>query len=78
MKTAVAVQRDQNRADYLEYLYELFDRGNPAVEHCFVYTGLHQLYAERVGADVAEARMMWFDEEEEAIRISDAEFSAAT
>ena len=77
MKTAAAVQQDQNRADYLEYLYELFDRGNPATEHCFTYTGLHQMYVERVGADVAEARLQWFDEEEESIRISDAEFSAA-
>lgn len=77
MKTAAAVQQDQNRADYVEYLYELFDRSNPSVEHCFTYTGLHRMYVERVGADVAEARLMWFDEEEESIRASDAEFSAA-
>ena len=77
MKTAAAVQQDQNRADYLEYLYELFDRGNPGVAHCFTYTGLHRMYVERVGADVAEARLQWFDEEEESIRASDAEFSAA-
>lgn len=60
MKTAAAVQQDQNRADYLEYLYELHDRGNPAVEGCFTYTGLYQQHAQQVGADVAALQMRMF------------------
>lgn len=60
MKTAKAVQQDQNRADYMEYLYELYDRGNPATEGCFTYTGLYQMHAEKVGADVAELQTEMF------------------
>ena len=60
MKTAEAVQQDQNRADYLEYLYELYDRGNPATEGCFTYTGLYQMHVEKVGADVAALQMEMF------------------
>lgn len=61
MKTAKAVQQDQNRADYLEYLYELYDRGNRETPHCFTYTGLYQMHIERVGADVVALQQEWFD-----------------
>ena len=61
MKTAKAVQQDQNRADYMEYLYELYDRGDPATEGCFTYTGLYQMHAEKVGADVAALQQEMFD-----------------
>lgn len=76
MKTAQPVQQDQNRADYLEYLYELYDRSNPAVENCFTYTGLFQQHVELVGADVAEAQVSWFHDKEELIRGGDVELSA--
>lgn len=76
MKTAQAVQFDQNRADYMEYLYELYDRGNPAVENCFTYTGLFQAHVSLVGAELAEAQVEKFHEEEELIRASNAELPA--
>jgi len=60
MKTAQAVQQDQNRADYLEYLYELYGRANPATEGCFTYTGLYRQHAETVGADVAALQQEMF------------------
>lgn len=60
MKTAAVVQQDQNRADYMEYLYELYDRGNPASENCFTYTGLYLQHSEKVGADAAALQVDMF------------------
>jgi len=60
MKTAAAVQQDQNRADYMEYLYELYDRGNPETKGCFTYTGLYQQHVEKVGADAAALQVDLF------------------
>jgi hypothetical protein len=76
MKTATAVQQDQNRADYMEYLYGLYGRGNPDVENRYTYTGLFQHHVELVGADIVQAQVEWFHEDGEAICLYDAEISA--
>lgn len=48
------VQEDQNRADFLEFLYELDDRGNPEHPYRYTYTGLFQEYAYTIGVGVLE------------------------
>lgn len=57
MKTAAAVQRDQNRADYLEYLYELYERGNPSIEHHHCYTGLMEAHRQTAGEELVTAQV---------------------
>jgi hypothetical protein len=39
------IQEDQNRADFLDFLYELDGRKDPSHPHCGTYTGLYQEYA---------------------------------
>jgi len=48
------VQEDQNRADFMEFLYELDDRGNPEHPYRNSYTALFQQYAHTVGVAVLE------------------------
>jgi hypothetical protein len=43
------IQEDQNRADFLEFLYELDERSSPDHPHHHTYTGLFSDYAFALG-----------------------------
>lgn len=76
MKTDPAVQQDQNRADFLEYLYELYGRGNRGVDNCFTYTGLFQQHVALVGAEAARDQVSRFHEVGAASHGGDVELPA--
>jgi len=43
------IQEDQNRADFMEFLYELDERSSPDHPHHHTYTGLFSDYAFALG-----------------------------
>lgn len=49
---AECVQRDQNRVDFLEFLYCADERDNPGHPYANTYTGLFQSYCLLVGEAV--------------------------
>lgn len=46
------VQRDQNRADFLEFLYFADERDDPRHPYANTYTGLYEAYCFLVGESV--------------------------
>jgi hypothetical protein len=54
------IREDQNRADFMEFLYELDERGNPDHPYRHSYTGLYQDYAFRLGmSTLGEIAKQW-------------------
>ena len=58
------VQRDQNRADFLEFLYYTDERDNPEHPYAFTYTGLFQDYCYMVGEAVLASLVVGWHETE--------------
>jgi hypothetical protein len=64
-KTAAErVQRDQNRADFLEFLYYADERDNPEHPYANTYTGLFQDYCYMVGEAVLASLVVGWHETE--------------
>lgn len=58
------VQRDQNRADFLEFLYHADERDNPEHPYANTYTGLFQEYCYLIGeAVLASMTASWHEVE---------------
>lgn len=49
LTAAERVQRDQNRADFMEFLYLADERDNPEHPYANTYTGLFQSYCYGLG-----------------------------
>jgi hypothetical protein len=49
LSTAERVRQDQNRADFMEYLFLMDGRDNPDHPYAFTYTGLFSSYAVALG-----------------------------
>ena len=49
LSAAKKVQLDQNRADFMEFLYELDGRDDPSHPYAKTYTGLHEAFALEIG-----------------------------
>lgn len=58
------VQHDQNRADFLEFLYIADGRDNPEHPYAFTYTGLFQDYCYMVGEAVLASLVTGWHETE--------------
>lgn len=59
LTAAERVQQDQNRADFMEFLYQADGRDDPEHPFAKTYTGLFQSYAYEIGrltlVDLAES-----------------------
>jgi hypothetical protein len=61
---AERVRHDQNRADFLEFLYFADERDNPEHPHANTYTGLFQNYCYMVGEAVLASLVAGWHETE--------------
>lgn len=61
---AERVQRDQNRVDFLEFLYYADERDNPEHPYANTYTGLFQDYCYMVGEAVLASLVVGWHETE--------------
>jgi hypothetical protein len=62
--SAERVHRDQNRIDFLEFLYHADERDNPAHPYANTYTGLFQDYCYMVGEAVLASLVVGWHETE--------------
>lgn len=60
--SAERVQRDQNRIDFLEFLYYADERDNPEHPYANTYTGLFQDYCYLVGEAVLASLVIGWHE----------------
>lgn len=57
------VRNNQNRSDFMAYIYDLYDRSNAPIPKRNTYTGLAELYAKHVGMKEIERQVeLWHDE----------------
>ena len=54
------VRNNQNRSDFMAYLYDLYDRSNAPIPKRNTYTGLAELYAKHVGMKEIEPKEILF------------------
>ena len=57
MITAPQSQLDQNKADYMEYLYMVHGRGSAELGLLGTYTGLYDLHCEQIGKETVDQQV---------------------
>lgn len=57
MITSPQCQPDQNRADYMEYLYMAHGRGSAELGRHGTYTGLYELHCEQIGKETVDQQI---------------------
>jgi len=57
MITSPRCQLDQNRAEYMEYLYMVHGRGSAEPGLLGTYTGLYDLHCEQIGRETVEKQV---------------------
>ena len=61
------VKNNQNRSDFMSYLYDLYRRDEAPVPLRSTYTGLAETYAKHVGMKEIERQVeLWHDEKTQA------------
>ncbi|MBG46266.1 MAG: hypothetical protein CMB76_07080 [Euryarchaeota archaeon] len=57
------VRNNQNRSDFMSYLYDLYKRDKAPIPKRNTYTGLAETYAKHVGMQEIERQVdLWHDE----------------
>ena len=68
MRTSPQCQQDQNRADYMDYLYKLYkDEAEPGL--LGTYTGLYQQHCEEIGKETVDQQIEYFHETRDTVSV---------
>lgn len=68
METSPSVQQDRNRADYMEFLYELYKRGEAEPGLLGTFTGLWQHHCEQISERAAVLQRRDWHESGDVVR----------
>ena len=69
MQTSPQCQQDQNRADYMDYLYKLYKRDEAEPGLLGTYTGLYQQHCEEIGKEAVDEQIECFHETTDIISV---------
>lgn len=62
MQTSPQCQKDQNTADYMDYLYKLYKRDEAEPGLLGTYTGLYQAHCDEIGKEAVDNQIECFHE----------------
>tara|TARA_Y100000589_G_C27123625_1_gene617557 strand:- start:722 stop:961 length:240 start_codon:yes stop_codon:yes gene_type:complete len=65
--TSSKTQHQQNTADYMQYLYKIYDRANAEPGLVGTYTGLYQAHCDSIGRETVEQQVANWHREGSAI-----------
>ncbi|HCA35931.1 MAG TPA: hypothetical protein DEP13_04735 [Gammaproteobacteria bacterium] len=69
MRTSPQCQQDQNRADYMDYLYKLYKRDEAEPGLLSTYTGLYQQHCEKIGKETVDQQIQYFHETRDTVTV---------
>ena len=69
MRTSPQCQRDQNSADYMDYLYKLYKRDEAEPGLLGTYTGLYQQHCEEIGKKTVDQQVKYFHETRDTVSV---------
>ena len=69
MRTSPQCQQDQNRADYMDYLYKLYKRDEAEPGLLGTYTGLYQQHCEEIGKEAVDEQTACFHETMDTVSV---------
>ena len=72
MRTSPQRQQDQNRADYMDFLYKIYQRDQAEPGLLGTFTGLYQQHCEEIGKETVDQQVKYF------LRLMDLKLSHAS
>ena len=67
MRTSPQCQQDQNKADYMDFLYKIYQRDQAKPGLLGTFTGLYQQHCEAIGKEAVDNQIVNWHESAEVI-----------